>query len=435
MLHQFQLSATDSGLDFDIDLEPGKRLYCFVGENAVGKTALLESLGQVIWWMHAVWQGEELREGSFEGWTARHFFRERFKSLVLRVPDILWNGQPIKQREDWGATEPLGATHISPPIEELVDQPFVFVSAQQRASLSNLGSEALSLVGDRASAFTDAIERGLSASRREPVSTTAPITWLSARLLVNPSFVVGMHNPQHEVAELLRLMQRFDPESFEGLVTEGGGRVKLAVTYKDGKVHILGRPVDRLASGWVALLRILQEIVSSIAAWEAMRDRSDILASDALIFIDEIDAHLHPRWQARLLPFLKESFPNATFVVTTHSPLLVRDTEPGEGYELVREGDRVTSRRLGSPRDWYLTDVLADAFHVQLPPPGSESVGDQPPLTSVLLDYAQKVREHSASKDPATREEALRLYEAAVARVPEDDPRRRSLDQLRQLLG
>lgn len=52
---------------------------------------------------------------------------------------------------------------------------------------------------------------------------------------------------------------------------------------------------------------------------------SDILASDivGLVLIDEIDLHLHPRWQARIVEALKRTLPKVQFIVTTHSPMLL----------------------------------------------------------------------------------------------------------------
>ena len=434
VLHQFQLSRTESGLTFDIQLDPDRRLYCFIGENAVGKTALLESLGQVIWWLHTIWHSRERREGSFQGWLTNPAFRARFESRALYVPNVLIAGQDPKRGQSWDNVSLLSLTVAHAPAKWQVDFPFVFVPAQHRATIAGVPKEALTLVGDKASAFVEAIDRGIAASRRQWNDTTSLASWITARLLVNPAFVVGMRNPHEEVSVLLDLMQRFDPDSFHGAVTRDGPVLRMNVAYLDGQLLLLGRPIDRLASGWTALLKIFQEIVSSIAAWEAVRNSTDILGSNALIFIDEIDAHLHPRWQSKLLPFLKESFPNATFVVTTHSALLVRDTEPGEGYELVRTGDRVTARRLGSPRDWYLSDVLADAFHVQLPLPGTEAGEDAPPLSEVLLDFAQKVREYGVSRTPELRESALALYQEIQPRLPQDDPRLQTVEQLRQLL-
>ena len=49
--------------------------------------------------------------------------------------------------------------------------------------------------------------------------------------------------------------------------------------------------------------------------------------SEALIMIDEVDLHLHPRWQQTILIDLQKAFPNAQFIVTTHSPQVLTTVE------------------------------------------------------------------------------------------------------------
>ncbi|WP_158442365.1 AAA family ATPase [Paracoccus aminophilus] len=46
-----------------------------------------------------------------------------------------------------------------------------------------------------------------------------------------------------------------------------------------------------------------------------------------LVLIDEIDLHLHPKWQRTIVPLLREAFPDVQFVVTTHSPQVVGSVE------------------------------------------------------------------------------------------------------------
>ena len=158
---------------------------------------------------------------------------------------------------------------------------------------------------------------------------------------------------------------------------------------------------------------------------------------EGLVLIDELDLHLHPRWQAEFVRALKATFPRLQFVVTTHSPLVLRDTEPGEAYELQREPGKttVTARKIGAPRDWYLTDVYADAFHVDLPPPGTESSPSTPSLVEDLLRFHAAVKEFKASGIAEKRVEALETYGHLIERVPIEDPRRRAMEDLRGLLG
>jgi predicted ATP-binding protein involved in virulence len=46
-----------------------------------------------------------------------------------------------------------------------------------------------------------------------------------------------------------------------------------------------------------------------------------------IVLIDEIDLHLHPRWQRVIVPKLREHFPKVQFVMTTHSPLVLQEVD------------------------------------------------------------------------------------------------------------
>ena len=66
-----------------------------------------------------------------------------------------------------------------------------------------------------------------------------------------------------------------------------------------------------------------------------------------LVLIDEVDAHLHPRWQRRVVDDLKGTFPMIQFVCTSHSPFIIQSLEAGElrtldpgGSALVEYADR-----------------------------------------------------------------------------------------------
>jgi len=62
-----------------------------------------------------------------------------------------------------------------------------------------------------------------------------------------------------------------------------------------------------------------------------------------VVLIDEIDLHLHPKWQSRVVVILRELFPNIQFVITTHSPLIlnhipskyIRSIENGNIYGVI----------------------------------------------------------------------------------------------------
>ncbi|WP_252384813.1 AAA family ATPase, partial [Escherichia coli] len=64
---------------------------------------------------------------------------------------------------------------------------------------------------------------------------------------------------------------------------------------------------------------------------------SNPLLGEAIVLIDEIDLHLHPKWQRDVLKKLTETFPNCQFIVSTHSPQIIGEIPP-ENVLLVRDG-------------------------------------------------------------------------------------------------
>lgn len=68
----------------------------------------------------------------------------------------------------------------------------------------------------------------------------------------------------------------------------------------------------------------------------------------ALVVVDEIDAHLHPKWQRSLLDVFQQEFPNVQLVATTHSPLLAGTVDHRQ-LRLVRRDDQTGKMEIRSP--------------------------------------------------------------------------------------
>jgi hypothetical protein len=66
---------------------------------------------------------------------------------------------------------------------------------------------------------------------------------------------------------------------------------------------------------------------------------ADRWGASGWVFIDEVESHLHPRWQDRVLPLLCDQFPNVRFVVTTHSPFVLRSLKERAVVLRLPEGD------------------------------------------------------------------------------------------------
>ena len=82
------------------------------------------------------------------------------------------------------------------------------------------------------------------------------------------------------------------------------------------------------------------------------------------MLVDEIDLHLHPKWQREVIGFLTERFPNTQFIVTAHSPLIVQAAAGANLAVLKREGDHVViENHPETIRGWRIDQVLtSDLF-------------------------------------------------------------------------
>lgn len=144
--------------------------------------------------------------------------------------------------------------------------------------------------------------------------------------------------------------------------------LNLVVDVKDGGVVKTCSIDEQLSDGYKIVLVLALNLVSRIL--EANGELPDatpesLLSSDGIVLIDEIDLHLHPSWQQRIVGDLTRTFPNIQFIVTTHSPQVVSSVK-GSSVFLVNDGDMEvlgTARQTrGLDANQLLTDVFGSSF-------------------------------------------------------------------------
>lgn len=91
------------------------------------------------------------------------------------------------------------------------------------------------------------------------------------------------------------------------------------------------------------------------------------LEEPAVLLLDEIDLHLHPKWQRSIIDYLTEKFPNTQFIVTAHSPLLVQSAEGANLVLLRRKDDEIIiDNDPVSVENWRVDQILtSDLFGIE----------------------------------------------------------------------
>ncbi|MBO1631504.1 AAA family ATPase [Yersinia pseudotuberculosis] len=105
---------------------------------------------------------------------------------------------------------------------------------------------------------------------------------------------------------------------------------------KDEKFYLHQEGKDRytfqtLSAGYSSILSIYTDLIMRVEMWGVSPDNIQ-----GIIFIDEIDAHLHVSLQKQILRFFIKSFPKIQFIVTTHSPFVVTSVSNTIIYDLTK---------------------------------------------------------------------------------------------------
>jgi predicted ATP-binding protein involved in virulence len=137
--------------------------------------------------------------------------------------------------------------------------------------------------------------------------------------------------------------------------------------------------INQLSDGEKCLLAMVGDIARRLAIANPSLD--DPLQGEGIVLIDEIELHLHPQWQHKIIPRLTETFPNCQFIVTTHSPQVLSHVQPENIYILQstpngiiashpessygRDSNQILEDYMGTPeRPQDIKDKILEIFRV-----------------------------------------------------------------------
>lgn len=181
---------------------------------------------------------------------------------------------------------------------------------------------------------------------------------------------------------------------------------------KDGATLFL----DQLSDGERNLLALTADVARRLAI--ANPEITDPLAGEAVVLIDEIELHLHPSWQRRVLGDLTRIFPRCQFIVTTHSPQVLSEV-PNDAVIVVKDFQCYRPAAPTEGRD--SNAILSEVFDVPARPAATVAELD---AISDLLD----ARRYDEAHDRLDR-----LAAKITERDPEVQGLRTTLDVVERL--
>lgn len=109
-----------------------------------------------------------------------------------------------------------------------------------------------------------------------------------------------------------------------------------AVRHPDGTPRLNRTPLNAVSSGYRSMLAMICDILKGLLSAKINPGFQSFQSARGVILIDEIEAHLHPRWKVQVMSRLRAALPKMTFIVTTHDPLCLRGMAHGEVVVLQR---------------------------------------------------------------------------------------------------
>lgn len=131
-----------------------------------------------------------------------------------------------------------------------------------------------------------------------------------------PDFELKNPGRFKQVVELIKKLIGKEQYDFTGEMEEG----EYVYNRKGLKV-----PFPALSDGYRAYLGWVGDLLYHVCM--TCPDGKKLVDNKGIVMVDEIDLHLHPKWQMTVLQTLGKTFPNIQFIVTSHSPLLVGSLE------------------------------------------------------------------------------------------------------------
>ena len=199
----------------------------------------------------------------------------------------------------------------------LIGRPFAILFSTNRAVPSERGPSKVSAAGDLTAALADAF------SHRE-LRLTEFADWMRVQQ------ALGKEHPsaKRALAVLKDTVTLFLPD-YENLRFGG----------QDGRMLLIDRnsvtlPVRQLSDGERGLLALVLDLTRRLSQANPEMEYP-AREAEAVVLIDEIDLHLHPKWQRQIVHNLTRAFPKCQFIATTHSPQVIGEVKSDRIHMIV----------------------------------------------------------------------------------------------------
>jgi predicted ATP-binding protein involved in virulence len=153
---------------------------------------------------------------------------------------------------------------------------------------------------------------------------------------------------------------------FDRVAREGRDRFTLYVRTEGNESNPL--PIQKASQGTISVIAMFGLIYDFLKSLQS-ETVPEVCKRSGIVIIDEVDAHLHPVWQQKIVSLLRNSFPRVQFIITAHNPIAVAGCLEDEVSVLRKNSDHGFSL-FQFPNDfvgWQAEDIYRKVFGIENP--------------------------------------------------------------------
>ncbi|MBD0309395.1 MAG: AAA family ATPase, partial [Microcoleus sp. T1-bin1] len=329
---------SDLTLEFDTD-EP----TVFIGINGVGKSSILECLAILLSWLTKRIQNPDSSGRCFKDDDIKKERKETHNEITILINDgqeLAWSLTHVSKGRSKDTSSNLGdlkrvvdRIHSELDANPYAALPLAVYYPTNRAVLDIPLKIRTKHSFEQITAYDEVLTGGQIDFRRF-------FEWFKEREDLENEVRLDSYNEyrDHEIKAVRDAIENL----LDGFSNLRVRRSPLRMTVnKEGDELI----VNQLSDGEKCLLALAGDLARRLAIANPDRNYNPLEGS-GVVLIDEIELHLHPKWQRAIIPNLKKTFPNCQFIITTHSPQVISDLKWVHLLRSTSEGiaiDRVPS--------------------------------------------------------------------------------------------
>lgn len=161
-------------------------------------------------------------------------------------------------------------------------------------------------------------------------------------------------------------------------------------------------PMSDMSDGYKNTISMISDIAYRMALLNPQL-LEDVLSTSGIILIDEVDLHLHPAWQQRIIHDLCTIFPNVQFIVSTHSPTVINSVDQ-ENLVIIKDNEVIMA-----PQQVYGRDTNSIMREIM-------DTAERP------IEIKEEFNKFYSALDKSKFEDARNLLDHLIQKIGQNDP-------------